>query len=113
MRQIADALSIHESTVSRTLRTKFAATPRGTFPLKSCLDDSLSRTDGQTKHGRSETMEALSAMIQKEDPAHPYSDSALSAMLENAGYPVSRRTVTKYREILGISNAFARKYQTN
>ena len=113
MRQIADALSIHESTVSRTLRTKFAATPRGTFPLKSCLDDSLSRTDGQTKHGRSETMEALSAMIQKEDPAHPYSDSTLSAMLENAGYPVSRRTVTKYREILGISNAFARKYQTN
>ena len=39
--------------------------------------------------------------------------STLSAMLENAGYPVSRRTVTKYREILGISNAFARKYQTN
>ena len=110
LRQIAEALSFHESTVSRALKDKYVASPRGTFLLKNCLMGGITTADGEKEISRSEILDKLQELIRSEDRAKPYSDSTLAVLLEEAGMPISRRTVTKYREELHIPNAFARRY---
>jgi RNA polymerase sigma-54 factor len=108
LREIADELGLHESTISRVTTAKYMATPHGTFELKYFFGSSLN-----TEAGGNASSTAVRALIQQlvdaEDPARPLSDSQLSQMLEEQGIQVARRTVAKYREALKIAPASLRK----
>jgi RNA polymerase sigma-54 factor len=101
LRDIADALELHESTVSRVTTQKFMHTPRGTFEFKYFFSSRVG-----TASGGECSSTAIRAVIRKlvaaESPGKPLSDSKLAAVLENQGVQVARRTVAKYRESLGI-----------
>jgi RNA polymerase sigma-54 factor len=108
LREIADELGLHESTISRVTTAKYMATPFGTFELKYFFGSSLA-----TEAGGNASSTAVRALIKQfvaaEDPAKPLSDSQLSQMLEEQGIQVARRTVAKYREALKIAPANLRK----
>jgi len=108
LREIADELGLHESTISRVTTAKYMATPQGTFELKYFFGSSLN-----TEAGGNASSTAVRALIQRfvaaEDAAHPLSDSQISQMLEEQGIQVARRTVAKYREALKIAPAALRK----
>jgi RNA polymerase sigma-54 factor len=108
LREIADELGLHESTISRVTTAKYMATPQGTFELKYFFGSSLN-----TEAGGNASSTAVRALIQQfvtaEDPKKPLSDSQLSDMLEEQGIQVARRTVAKYRESLKIAPASLRK----
>ncbi|MFY9509548.1 MAG: RNA polymerase factor sigma-54 [Rubrivivax sp.] len=108
LREIADELGLHESTISRVTTAKYMATPQGTFELKYFFGSSLN-----TEAGGNASSTAVRALIQQlvsaEDQSKPLSDSQLSQMLEEQGIQVARRTVAKYREALKIAPASLRK----
>jgi len=108
LREIADELGLHESTISRVTTAKYMATPFGTFELKYFFGSSLN-----TEAGGNASSTAVRALIKQlvsaEDAAKPLSDSQLSQMLEEQGIQVARRTVAKYREALRIAPANLRK----
>ncbi|MCU0967929.1 MAG: RNA polymerase factor sigma-54 [Rubrivivax sp.] len=108
LREIADELGLHESTISRVTTAKYMATPYGTFELKYFFGSSLA-----TETGGNASSTAVRALIRQlvdaEDPQRPLSDSQLSQMLEEQGIQVARRTVAKYREALKIAPASLRK----
>jgi RNA polymerase sigma-54 factor len=108
LREIADELDLHESTISRVTTAKYMATPQGTFELKYFFGSSL-----HTDAGGNASSTAVRALIQQfvsaEDANKPLSDSQISEMLEEQGIQVARRTVAKYREALKIAPASQRK----
>ena len=108
LREIADELGLHESTISRVTTAKYMNTPFGTFELKYFFGSSLN-----TEAGGNASSTAVRALIKQfvsaEDPKKPLSDSQLSLMLEEQGIQVARRTVAKYREALKIAPANLRK----
>ncbi len=108
LREIADELGLHESTISRVTTAKYMATPWGTFELKYFFGSGLA-----TETGGNASSTAVRALIKQfvaaEDPKKPLSDSALASMLEEQGIQVARRTVAKYREALKIAPANMRK----
>ena len=108
LREIADELGLHESTISRVTTAKYMATIHGTFELKYFFGSSL-----HTEAGGNASSTAVRALIQQlvtaEDTAKPLSDSQLSEMLEEQGIQVARRTVAKYREAMRIAPAGQRK----
>lgn len=108
LREIADELGLHESTISRVTTAKYMATMFGTFELKYFFGSSLN-----TEAGGNASSTAVRALIKQlvaaEDTAKPLSDSQLSKMLEEQGIQVARRTVAKYREALRIAPANLRK----
>ncbi len=108
LREIADELGLHESTISRVTTAKYMATPQGTFELKYFFGSSLN-----TEAGGNASSTAVRALIQQfvnaEENAKPLSDSKISDMLEEQGIQVARRTVAKYREALKIAPASLRK----
>ncbi len=108
LREIADELGLHESTISRVTTAKYMATLFGTFELKYFFGSSLN-----TEAGGNASSTAVRALIKQlvsaEDPKKPLSDSQLSSMLEEQGIQVARRTVAKYREALKIAPANLRK----
>jgi RNA polymerase sigma-54 factor len=108
LREIADELGLHESTISRVTTAKYMATPMGTFELKYFFGSSLN-----TEAGGNASSTAVRALIKQfvdaEDPKKPLSDSELSQMLETQGIQVARRTVAKYREALKIPTTNLRK----
>jgi len=108
LREIADELGLHESTISRVTTAKYMSTPYGTFELKYFFGSSLN-----TEAGGNASSTAVRALIKQlvgaEDATKPLSDSQLSQMLEEQGIQVARRTVAKYREALKIAPANLRK----
>ena len=108
LREIADELGLHESTISRVTTAKYMATPFGTFELKYFFGSSLN-----TEAGGNASSTAVRALIKQivasEDPAKPLSDSQISQMLEEQGIQVARRTVAKYRDALKIAPTQLRK----
>ncbi len=108
LREIADELSLHESTISRVTTAKYMATPFGTYELKYFFGSSLN-----TEAGGNASSTAVRALIKQfiaaEDPKKPLSDNFLSDMLAEQGIQVARRTVAKYREALKIAPASLRK----
>ncbi|ALT78646.1 RNA polymerase factor sigma-54 [Paucibacter sp. KCTC 42545] len=108
LREIADELGLHESTISRVTTAKYMATTFGTFELKYFFGSGLS-----TEAGGNASSTAVRALIKQfveaEAPNKPLSDSALANMLEEQGIQVARRTVAKYREALKIAPANLRK----
>jgi len=108
LRDIADALDMHESTISRVTSQKYMHTPRGTFELKYFFSSHVAMTGG----GECSAI-AIRALIKKliaaEQPKRPFSDNQLAQILVEQGIDVARRTVAKYRESMGIPPSNQRK----
>jgi len=108
MKKVADQVGIHESTVSRATANKYVQTPHGLFSLRTFFTAAVQNADGpDVAAGR--IKRELKELITKEDPAQPYSDQALTDIFATRGVTVSRRTVAKYREELGIAASSKRK----
>jgi RNA polymerase sigma-54 factor len=108
LREIADELDLHESTISRVTSAKYMASPRGVFELKYFFGSGVA-----TDTGGAASATAIKAMIKQmvgaEDPKKPLTDNTLAELLEAQGVLVARRTVAKYREMLGIGAVSARR----
>ncbi|MBC9230225.1 RNA polymerase factor sigma-54 [bacterium SPL81] len=108
LRDVAEEVELHESTVSRVTTNKYMLTPRGLFELKYFFSSHVGTTSG----GEASST-AIRAMIRKlvssENPRKPLSDNAIAEMLKNDGIEVARRTVAKYRESLHIPSSSERK----
>ena len=108
LREIADELGLHESTISRVTTQKYLLCPRGVFELKYFFGGSL-ETDAGGECSAMAIKARLRQMVAAEDPKKPLSDSALADMLDKEGIQVARRTVAKYREALHIPPVNQRK----
>jgi RNA polymerase sigma-54 factor len=111
-REIAEAVGVHATTVSRTVRDKYAATPKGTIELRRFFLTGVKTTGGETLTQEA-VLERLKAVVAAEDPAAPLSDEKIAAALKAAGCPVARRTIAKYRDRLGIPGASRRRLTTD
>jgi RNA polymerase sigma-54 factor len=109
MKDISSEIDIHESTVSRAVREKYVQTPNGTFPLKYFFTSTI-QTITNENTSSSQVKNAIHALIEKENKQKPLSDQEIAEHLKNQdGMVVSRRTVAKYREQLGILSSSKRK----
>lgn len=113
LKQVAKALHIHESTVSRAIKEKYVQCPRGSYIFKSFFETgsrSGSNQEGdQPDPSRAQAGDAIRELIDQEPKAKPYSDSKLEQLLKEQGIHISRRTVAKYRTELGIPGTYERK----
>ncbi len=108
--EVADAIGMHESTVSRVTNGKYVQTPRGVFELKFFFSSSLASDRGDDVSSKS-VKERISGLIREEDSAKPLSDQAIVERLSAEGLKIARRTVAKYRDQLKILPARMRKRQ--
>ncbi len=108
LRDIAEAVEMHESTVSRVTANKYIATPRGTFELKYFFTTAIPGTDGES-HSAEAVRYRIRALIGAETPEDILSDDAIVAALREEGVDIARRTVAKYREALRIPNSVQRR----
>ncbi|WP_308639468.1 RNA polymerase factor sigma-54 [Paenibacillus silvisoli] len=108
LRHIADKIGLHESTVSRATAGKYAQTPWGTFALSYFFPSGFVGSGNDSSSAESVKVR-IRELIKQEPGDAPYSDQQLAGLLEEAGVPISRRTVAKYREELGIATSFKRK----
>lgn len=108
LRDIADSLDMHESTVSRAVQYKSIATPRGIIPLRDFFSVAIARRDGGQTSAAA-VRDRIRDLIRSEDAGKPLSDAALADALRARGVEVARRTVAKYRETLGFASARERK----
>jgi RNA polymerase sigma-54 factor len=105
---IADAVELHESTISRVTTRKYMLTPRGVFEFKYFFSTQMARSDGGETSSTA-VRARIKRMIAEEDPAKPLSDSKLVNELKAAGFRVARRTVAKYREAMQIPPSHERR----
>ena len=108
MKELADALKIHESTVCRAAANKFVQTPRGLYPLKFFFTGGFGDPQGDV-HSAPSIKTRLKQLIQNENPSAPYSDQELVSILMKEGIHISRRTITKYRRELDIPSTYRRR----
>jgi len=107
LREVADEVEMHESTVSRVTTNKYIHTPHGVYELKFFFSSGLNSQDGNIS---SESVkEKIRIYVQQETPLEPLSDQALAEKLKKDGIDIARRTVAKYREMMGIPSSSARK----
>ena len=106
LRDIADKVEMHESTVSRVTSNKFIATPRGIFELKYFFTSSVGTGDG---HSSEAVRARIKALIDAEDPKKVLSDDKIVEILKREGIEVARRTVAKYRDSLGLASSVQRR----
>ncbi len=109
LRQIADTIEMHESTVSRVTSNKYLSCDRGVFELKYFFTSAIHGTDGGVDASAEAVRQRLKALIEAEEPMKPLSDDKLVDALKKDGYDLARRTVTKYREAMGIPSSFDRR----
>jgi len=109
MQQIADEVGVHVTTVSRAVDDKWVMTPRGVFPLKRFFVGAATNKETGEQIPWEKVKKALLEMVHQEDKHSPLSDEELEERLQKAGYPVKRRTVTKYRKLLNIPSSRERK----
>lgn len=110
LKKIADRLNIHESTVSRTIKDKYLACSRGSFLLRNFFVNGLASQNREESISSEEIKNHLKQLIDSENNAKPYSDNMLSQLLKKQNISISRRTIAKYREELGIGNTTARRF---
>ncbi len=108
LRDVAEDIGMHESTISRVTTGKYAHTPQGLFELKYFFNSSINRFQGESLASAS-VQETIRQIIKNEDPRKPYSDDKISAILKQSNIDIARRTVTKYREALGLLSSTKRK----
>jgi len=108
LRDVADDIEMHESTVSRVTTNKYAHTPQGIFELKYFFNSSINRVDGDAVASES-VKERIRRLITNEDPRRPLSDQRIAEMLRVANIDIARRTVTKYRESMNMLSSTKRR----
>ena len=108
LREVAEHIGMHESTVSRVTNEKFVQTPRGVLPLKFFFSSGLSTTGGEDVSARG-IKDQIQKLVEGEDPKSPLTDQAIVAILSDQGVNIARRTVAKYRDQLGVLSARMRK----
>ena len=108
LREVAEVISMHESTVSRVTNEKFVQTPRGVLPLKFFFSSGLSTTAGEDVSARGIKAQ-IEKLVSEENPKHPLTDQAIVNILKETGVQIARRTVAKYRDQLGVLSARMRK----
>jgi len=108
LRDVAEAVHMHESTISRVTTNKYVHTPRGIFELKYFFNSSIRRIAEEDIASES-VKQAIKKIIAEEEPKNPYSDEQIVKKLEEGKIVIARRTVAKYREMLGILSSAKRK----
>jgi len=108
LKDVAEDIEMHESTVSRVTTNKYVHTPQGIFELKYFFNAGISRTTGDDLASEA-VKERIKKLIDLEDEAHPYSDQRLVELLQEEGIDIARRTVAKYREQLGVLSSAKRR----
>jgi RNA polymerase sigma-54 factor len=108
LREVAEVISMHESTVSRVTNEKYVQTPRGVLPLKFFFSSALSTASGEDASARS-IRAKLQKMVHEEDPGKPLTDQQIVHLFKEQGIQIARRTVAKYRDQLHILPARMRK----
>ena len=101
LRDVAEDIEMHESTVSRVTTNKYMHTPQGIFELKYFFSTALPQQDGVSLAAES-IRQKIKGMIKNENPEKPLTDNAISTILAENNIKVARRTVAKYREQMGI-----------
>jgi RNA polymerase sigma-54 factor len=109
MKEVAEAIEVHESTVSRAVANKYAEIPGGVVSLKSFFQTGLGKGSSSEDFLASQAKAELAALIKAEDPKKPLSDQKLCELLKEKKMDISRRTVMKYREQLGYPSSVKRK----
>ena len=108
LKDIAEDIEMHESTISRVTTNKYAYTPQGLFELKYFFNSSIERTGGESMASAS-VKDKIRLLIENEDHESPLSDEKLSSILKGANIQIARRTVAKYRKVLNILPSNKRK----
>ena len=108
LRDVAEDIGMHESTVSRVTTSKYVHTPQGIFELKFFFSSGISRTTGDDLASQA-VKSKIKELVESEDPKRPHSDQKLVEMLKKANIDIARRTVAKYREQLGVLASSKRK----
>jgi RNA polymerase sigma-54 factor len=108
LREVAEVINMHESTVSRVTNEKYVQTPRGVLPLKFFFSSGLATADGEDVSARGIKAQ-LQKLVEDEDSRHPLTDQAIVNILRESGVQIARRTVAKYRDQLGVLPARMRK----
>ncbi len=109
LKTVADAVSMHESTISRVTANKFMATPRGVFELKYFFTSAIGSSEGGESHSAESVRYKIRQLIDAESPNDILSDDTLVDMLKAQGIDIARRTVAKYREALRIPSSVQRR----
>ncbi|MGJ4908697.1 RNA polymerase factor sigma-54 [Bradyrhizobium sp. HKCCYLS2033] len=109
LKAVADAIQMHESTVSRVTANKYMATNRGTFELKYFFTASIASADGGEAHSAEAVRHHIKQLIDAEDPSAILSDDTIVEKLRTAGIDIARRTVAKYREAMRIPSSVQRR----
>ncbi len=102
LRDVAEDIDMHESTISRVTTNKYVYTPQGIFELKYFFNSSINRMNGGETISSTSVQEKIKQIIESEDPRKPHSDDKISRMLEKENIDIARRTVAKYREMMKI-----------
>ncbi len=108
LRDVAEDIEMHESTISRVTTNKYVQTPQGLFELKYFFNSGISTTEGESVASES-VKSKIREIITAENAKKPYSDQKIVEILHQHGIDIARRTVTKYREMLGIGSSTERK----
>ena len=108
LKDVADQVGVHESTVSRATTRKYMLTPRGVYELKYFFSSHVRTVDGGMISATA-TKARIQMMIENEPKDHPLSDQEISQLLRETGIRAARRTVAKYRESLGMGSSSERR----
>jgi RNA polymerase sigma-54 factor len=109
LRDIADAIGMHESTVSRVTSNKYMATPRGLYELKYFFTSSIPASGGNGAHSAEAVRHRIRGLIGGEPPDNTFSDERIVELLQQDGVDIARRTVAKYREAMRIPSSVQRR----
>jgi RNA polymerase sigma-54 factor len=109
LRDIADAIGMHESTISRVTSNKYMATPRGLYELKYFFTSAIPASGGNGAHSAEAVRHRIRALIDREPPDGTFSDERIVELLQHEGVDIARRTVAKYREAMRISSSVQRR----
>ena len=109
LREVADAIGMHESTVSRVTSNKFIATPRGVFELKFFFTSAIAASGGGEAHSAEAVRFRIRGLIDGEPPDDTLSDEKIVELLQQEGVEIARRTVAKYREAMRIPSSVQRR----
>ncbi|MCI7327998.1 MAG: RNA polymerase factor sigma-54, partial [Clostridiales bacterium] len=109
LKQIAEELGVHESTVSRAINGKYMQSPRGVYELKYFFSSGVPVAGGAGGLSSNSVKSIIREIVDGEDPKKPYSDQDMVALLKEKGIEISRRTVAKYREGMGILSSSKRR----
>ncbi|HEY5817126.1 MAG TPA: RNA polymerase factor sigma-54 [Mesorhizobium sp.] len=109
LKTIADAIGMHESTVSRVTTNKFMQTPRGVFELRYFFTAALASAEGGEAHSAAAVRDRIRELVEAEKPADVLSDDTIADILKEGGVDIARRTVAKYRESMSIASSVQRR----